>query len=176
MLENQISTTIKQKVYKKPTIQKLLESNEDGDAMETIRQYFYQFQKDLEDKRFSNLSKQIFRYLKKAFKYDLIDKKDGSIISIIKSKDSKDIITGPTEVNKDLMRTIIEVQVDCLKPQPKNLRFPDLNAFKIDEMKSILTKLTCGKAITWDGITDSIFRKSWEEKTVKIFSQAYSKT
>jgi len=62
----------------------------------------------MEDRRFSNLSKEFFKYLKKVFKYDQIDKRDGSLINVIKD-DNNNLITSTDDVNKHLMETIKEL-------------------------------------------------------------------
>jgi len=167
---NKTSITIKRKVFKKPILQRILEENEDCDAQAIIRKYFEQFNKELEDQRFSNLSRKFFDYLKKVFKYDLLDKRDGSIISSLKSENPDEIITNPHEVNRRIMLTINELQVDLSKPRPKNLQFPVLQKLDVKEAKIILSKISTGKALTWDGLSDSIFKKSWIEKSSKIFA------
>ena len=124
-----------------------MEANEDCDAAEVIRTYYRQFNKDLEDRRFSSLCKDFFRCLKKFYKYDLFDKREGSIISSLKNREDEPLITNQDEVNKQLMLTVKELQVDISKPQPKNLDFPTMNVKDIEEMKGILSKLSSGKAI-----------------------------
>ncbi len=167
---DKLTKVIKRKNYRKPAIQELLDADENCDAMKVIQNYYNDFHRGIEDTRFSNMSKKFFQYLKKVFKYDLIDKRDGSIISSIKDEIDERIISNPKEVNTQLIKTIKELQVDLLKPQPRNLEFPNLKPYSIDEMKVILTKLNNGKAITWDGITDSIFQKERKERSAKIFA------
>ena len=111
--------------------------------------------------------------MKKVFKYDQIDKRDGSIISVIKD-DSNKIITDPELVNKQLMLTMKELQLNLSHPQPSNVEFPVLPEKTLPEMKLILNKLWQGKAIAWDGVTDSIFKKEWKERTVEIFKDLWS--
>jgi len=164
--------TVKRKAYKKPAIQVLLEADDDCDALEIIRQYFRQFNNELEDRRFSNISKEFFRYVRKVFKYDQIDKRDGSIISSILGE-NQEIITDPKEVNKQLMLTIKELQVDLRKPQPKNLDFPSLDIKTPMEMKEILNRLWSGKAIAWDSVTDSIFQREWKDHSAIIFADLW---
>lgn len=162
-------------IDRKPSIQMLLEANDDCDAYEVIRNYYSQFNKDLEDKRFSNLSKDFFRCLKKIYKYDHFDKRDGSVISSIKTinKDNEELITNHKEVNKQLILTIKELQFDASKPLPKNLDFPEMKSRDIDEMKDILKRLSSGKAIAWDALTDSIFSKTWREKSALLFADLW---
>ena len=159
MNSHKILQTINRKSFQKPTIQKLLDAQEDSDALDIIRSYFRQFNADMEEQRFSNLSKKFFEYLKKVFKYDQIGKRDGSIISSLKDEHDK-IITDDSEVNKQIMTTIKELQVDLSKPRPLNLEFPELEKKTFPEMNEILKSLSNGKAIAWDGITDSILKSS----------------
>jgi len=159
MNSHKILQTINRKSFQKPTIQKLLDAQEDSDALDIIRSYFRQFNADMEEQRFSNLSKKFFEYLKKVFKYDQICKRDGSIISSLKDEHDK-IITDDSEVNKQIMTTIKELQVDLSKPRPLNLEFPELEKKTFPEMNEILKSLSNGKAIAWDGITDSILKSS----------------
>jgi len=168
-----ITLTLKLKAYKKPMIQKLLEADAECDALEIIRNYYKEFNQNLEDQRFSNLSREFFKYIKKAFKYDQIDKRDGSIISAI--NDEKDIIiTDLKEVNKQLMVTMKELQLNLMEPQPKDLQFPNFPDKTVSEMKDILSKLYHGKAIAWDGVTDAIFRKEWKDRSAMIFKDLWS--
>ncbi len=169
-----MTMTLKRNSFRKPVIQKLLDGNEEEDALDIIRNYFRQFNQDLEDRRFSNLSKVFFNYAKKVFKYDCIDKKDGSIISVIKDENNL-IITDPSEVNKQLILTMKELQEDISKPTPRNLPFPILEDKTVEEMETFLKKLSSGKAISYDGITDSIFRKKFHKKSACIFRDLWKK-
>jgi len=161
--------TLRRRSYVKPALQTLLESDENCEALDIIRSYFLQFNQNLEDKRFSNLSKEFFRYLRKVFKYDSYNKRDGSIISSILTEDGN-ILTNPDDVNEQLITTLKELQLDASKPHPKNLMFPQLPVKSKDEMKDILSKLSVNKAIAWDGVTDSIFHKDLIDKTSTIFA------
>ena len=71
----------------------------------------------------------------------MYDKRDVSIISSLKSENSDEIITDSHEVNRQIMQTIKELQVNLSKPQPKKLEFPVLKRFEVDEMKCIMTRL-----------------------------------
>ena len=170
---DKILQTIKRKSFKKPTIQKLLDAQEDSDAFEIIRSYFRQFNADLEEQRFSNLSKKFFDYLRKVFKYDQISKRDGSIVSSLKDEHDQ-IITNEAEVHKQIMLTIKELQVDLTKPRPLNLEFPQLNTKSLSEMNEILASLSNSKAIAYDGITDSIFKKEYSGKSSIIFADLWA--
>jgi len=169
---NHLVKIIKKRAYRKPSIQTLLDAEDDRDALTVIREYFRQFYNDLEDRRFSNLSNEFFKYLKNAFKYDQIDKRDGSIISSIKDGNGN-IITDPGEVNKQLLDTLKELQIDENKPQPCNLKFPILDRKTPIEMKEILERLWNGKAIAWEGMTDSLFQKAWKERSALIFNDLW---
>ena len=106
-----VTTLIKRQAYKKPAIQKLLEADEGCDALETLRKYYRQFNNAQEDKRFSNLSKEFFNYVKKAFRLNEANKKDGSVISSLLNENNH-IITSPNEVNVQLILTLKELQVN----------------------------------------------------------------
>ena len=62
---NKLTVAIDRKPYRKPAIQKLLDSDEDCDAYEILRKYYNQFYKKLEDIRFSNFSREFFQCIKK---------------------------------------------------------------------------------------------------------------
>ncbi len=115
--------------------------------MKVIQNYYNEFHRGIEDTRYFNMSKKFFQYLKKVVKYGLIDKRDGSIISSIKDEFNERIISNPKEVSIQLIKTIKELQVDLLKPQPRNLEFPNLKLYFIDERNVILTKLNHGKLL-----------------------------
>jgi len=63
-----------------------------------------------------------------------------------------------------------ELQLDITKPQPRNT-LPDKTA---QGMEVILSKLWNGKAISWDGVTDSIFRKEFNDHIAEIVKDLWS--
>ena len=71
------------------------------------------------------------------------------------------------------MQTMKELQFDASKPHPLNLTFPSMDLKELEDMKTILRRLSNGKAIAWDGVTDSIFKKDWQEKNATIFSDLW---
>jgi len=109
------------------------------------------------------------------FKYDHFDKRDGSIICSIRSDESEELIIDKNEVDRRLMQTIKELQLDVSKPQPQNLAFPKMEVKGMEEMKKILERISSGKAIAWDAVTDSIFQKSWRDKSARIFADLWNK-
>jgi len=149
-----------------------LETDDNDDVLDFLRKYSRQFNQNLEDIRFSNLSKDFFIYLRRAFKYDLLEKRDGSIISSLLTENGN-LSTDPDDINKQLITTLKELQLDLSKPYPINLAFPTLPSKSIVEMKAILSKLSTGKAIAWDGLTDSIFHKDLQDKTSLIFADLW---
>ncbi len=150
-------------------IQTLLDSSEDSDVLETIRMYYH-----LEDQRFSNLSQEFFRYIKKVFKYDHFDKRDGSIISCLKTSDSEAIETDKKLVHEELMKTMKELQCNQARLQAQDIEFPTLSVKSEKEMEDILSRLWNGKAIAWDAVTDSIFHPQLKEHSAAIFRDLWA--
>lgn len=63
--------------------------------------------------------------------------------------------------------------MNTAKPTPLNLKFPILDRKTTTEMKELLNRLWHGKAITWDGVSDSLFRKNWKERSAALFSDLW---
>src|SRR4051812_4966829 len=69
---------------------------------------------------------------------------------------------------------IEELQVDLKKPHPRNLQFPQMDMKTEEEMERIISKLWSGKAITWDGVSDSIFHGSMKDKSKRVFADLWN--
>jgi len=171
-LKNNIMLKIKPKKRERATIQKLLEMNSDSDAIDILKDYWNQFNKGMEDQRFSMLSKPFFTYLNKVFKYNALEKRDGSIINAL-FDDNGSLITSPTEVAENLQKTIKEMQYNEDEPTSINLPFPEMEELKQEEMNSLIANMWHGKAIAFDLVSDILFSKKLKGKTAQVFKDLW---
>ncbi len=106
--------------------------------------------------------------ISKAFKSHTIGKKDGGIINSLLD-DIGTLITDRKEIAKELMKTIAQFQINPNIQQVNPIEFPTFSFGEIGDIHEIVQGLNFDKAISWDGITDDIFRKHNLEKTKDIF-------
>lgn len=136
----------------------LLNISDANHLSSTINKYWEKIWRKTEQDRFSCESKRAYTGLKKILKYNLFEKKDGTIVDSIKD-DNGDIITDPSLINKALLKTLKEVQHDEKWGHIEQKPFPKLSRLNEEEMEDIVSRLSCGKALAYDGVTDSLFRR-----------------
>ena len=169
-LKNKIFIKIKHKKIQKPNIETLLKMNEDCDAIEIIRDYWENFNKEIENQRFSTLSKPLFRYLNNAFKYKGLCQRDGSIVSSLYN-DNGEFISDPEEVAVEIMKTMNELQSNPEEIYPSKLLFPKLPNINIDY---IINKMWNGKALSTDFVSDEMFNPVYKEKTAYVLRNLWN--
>lgn len=123
-----------------------------------VREYWKTRWQNTERDRFSIESKRAYNDLRKILKYYLFGKKDSAIIQEVWS-DKGELITEKNEVEKELARTLTEIQVDESWGRIAKQPFPKLSRLNEDDMENVLSLLSNGKAMGFDGITDALFRK-----------------
>ena len=140
---------------------------------ETINDHWRQHWQNTESKRWSTESKQAYQNMKNSLKYHLYEKRDGGIINQVISDEG--VITNiPKEVNEQLAKTIEEIQISDKWPYLAEKPFPKLPNLSQDQLKNLMERLPSGKAITLDGITDSIFKRENANRTANIFRDLWS--
>jgi len=163
-----IMKKVKKKHYKKEILQLIMESVcDDEDLHEIVKDYWKKKSLENEEKRFSQQSAEAFVFLKKVYKYQEYQKKDGSIINKVLDLEGK-VITEEDHVNKLVIEALKSIQLKEDEPQyTKPEPFPKLPPVTEDEMESMLDHLSTNKAIAYDGMTDTIFNKTWKEQAKK---------
>ncbi len=136
---------------------RILNSNEDDDVMNTVKEYWKEKTEECEANLLQGQLKKAFHFMKSVTKYHEFKRKDGSIVSSIRKEDGT-IINDQDEVNK-----LIIGHLEAVQTSPKEqlytlpIPFPTFNKYEDNEMDYILSKLYHGKAIAFDGITDILF-------------------
>jgi len=170
---NKLSIKIKSKQYRPPSIPRLLDCESDSDISLLVKEFWKEFNGRLEEDRFSGVSHAFFQYLKNAFKYNQIDKKDGGIINSLLD-DCGSLITEKNIIAQELMKTLAEFQVNPNIPQTDPLEFPNLSYNETGNITNLLSLLKAGKATSWDGVSDVIFKASNRQLSEKIFADLWT--
>ena len=170
-----ITKEIKIKPWKKELLERVMQiENQDEDIENIIQNFWREKVQENEQKRYSPEIEEAFNFLKKVYKYHEYDKKDGSIVNKIKLDDGT-IITDQEEVNHIIIEELKKQQVVENEPQYDNpIDFPKLPPLNESEMMEIVGRLSTNKAIAYDGITDILFTKENEAKTINILKDIWS--
>src|SRR3712207_4499563 len=122
----------------------------------------------IEERRWSIESKVAYQDLKNILKYHLYEKGDGGIINQILSE-TDIIISNQKEVNKQLARTIEEIQVDLRWKFLDRKEFPLSPVLEQEEVRGLMKRISTNKAITLDGLSDIMF----DEENIKVSSRIF---
>eukprot|EP01017_Pseudomicrothorax_dubius_P037607 TRINITY_DN5534_c0_g5_i4.p1 TRINITY_DN5534_c0_g5~~TRINITY_DN5534_c0_g5_i4.p1 ORF type:complete len:478 (-),score=50.27 TRINITY_DN5534_c0_g5_i4:595-2028(-) len=127
-------------------------SSLDEDNMELVlREKRTAFWENLNNLCVQNDLKSFYGLLDNMTSYTQFDKRDGSIVNVI--KEGKDIITDDKMINQALLSTLIDTQgID--NSEPENTLLPPLS---IEETLRIMASVSNGKAILYDLLSDSLF-------------------
>ena len=152
---------IKPKRRKNDTYKSILLSIKDESSItEALKNYWSSFWEEVEDMRFSPMSKEAFNMLKTICKYHLYEKRDGSIVNNILGDDGN-IITDPKKVSSALIEVLKNIQLsEEFAEYSGTLPFPDLPPLNEDEIKHLLSKLATGKALSFDLFSDMLLKDS----------------
>jgi hypothetical protein len=173
--DNNIMKKIKRKPYKKELLEKIMQLyDEDSDLKQIIQEYWTEKAQENEESRFCEKSKEAFNFLKKTFRYHEYNRRDGSIISKVVNEDGT-ITHDEEEVSKKILEALKAIQ---FQPEEKIYRqtvpFPNLPALSNSEIEEILNSLSTNKAIAYDGMTDSIFKKQYRKFTIPILKDIWN--
>ncbi len=163
--------------FERTLLNQLLETlNEDKDLGRLVQDYWNQKYIENEKNRYSAIPsnvKEAFDLLKKVFKYHHYDKRDGSIVTKILQNDGS-VEMRQEEVNKQLIGVLKAIQFK--EDQPKyesQVDFPKMPKLSHEECKLILGRISSGKAIAYDGISDILFDKVNINKAAKVFQDLW---
>lgn len=152
---------------------KLITLDDPTKVKETINRHWSAIWEETEKKRWSQESKTAYNDLKSHLKYHLYEKRDGGIINQVITDEGK-ITNTPKEVNEHLAKTIEEIQIDNRWEYLEEKPFPVLSKLSEEQMIKLIEGLSSGKAITLDGMTDSIFQKQITKRTAEIFKDLWT--
>ena len=155
------------KPFKSDSLMKLLLELQNSQDMEaTISEHWKNKWKKTESQRYSQFSARAYQKLRKILKYHLFEKRDGGIINCIK-KDDGEIEFESEKVDELLATTMREIQIDDKWEFLEEKEFPKLNRLNEKEMCEIIRKLSTGKAIAFDGVSDTLFEEQAKETVYK---------
>lgn len=155
---NKLMKTIKIKKNKEQKLLDTLLSLENSNqAQDIVNNYWSQQWRKTEETRFSEESKEAYNFLKRILKYNLIEKRDGAIIRHLLN-DEGNLVTEQPEVDKELAKTMKEIQIDESWGWIEKKKFPKLPRIDATHMEDITNLLTSGKAVAFDAIADSLFK------------------
>ena len=154
----------------------LLSIKDDSSVTEVLNEYWANFWNEIENKRFSSMSKDAFNTMKTITKYHLYEKRDGSIVNSILEGDGE-IVTDPKKVASTLIGVLKKIQCsDKFTQYAGTLPFPDLPQLDDTEMKHLLSKLATGKALSYDLFSDMLLKdKHTLNKLSTILKDLWSK-
>lgn len=89
----------------------LTQLDDPSKVTEVVNQHWQELWRITEQQRFSKESKEAYQRLRKVLKYHLYEKRDGVIVNVL-TNDEGELIEDPSEVNKLLLSTLKETQVD----------------------------------------------------------------
>ena len=124
--------------------------------------------------RFSQFSKDAFKLLKRIYKYDQIEKRDGSIVSKVLEGDI--VISEEKEVNRLLIEHLKSVQRDPrlhLYEEAPPVPFPKLGLVPYEEMNVILGVITRNKALGGDLVSDAILNEDCFGMACEVFKDLW---
>ncbi len=143
----------------------LLELDRPEQIDEAILNYWKKFWESKELERYSEGSAAAYQTFKKVLKYHLFEKRDGGIINCIKREDQT-IEYDQDKVNEMLLQTMKEIQIDDRWKFIEEKEFPKLPIISEESMEKIISELSVGKAIAYDGVSDVLFTSQENEKEV----------
>lgn len=138
---------------------KLLQAQESADISEIIDKHWARVWKNTEDERFSKTSKLAYNRLRDILKYHLYQKRDGGIINSIIKEDGA-ITNDQEEIEKLLLKTMEEIQVDHKWGWIERKPFPKLERMNEIEVEELIETISTNKAIAYDATSDILFKKS----------------
>ena len=143
--------TIKRKVWQKDLQERILRiENEDEDIRRILDDYWYNLAEQNEDERYSQESRKAFEFLRRVYKYNQYEKRDGSVVNKV-ALDDNTTVTQTEEVAKAIIDSLKTLQIKEDEPQYKSeIPFPKLSDLKTGELESILQGLSTNKATAYD--------------------------
>lgn len=157
--ESTLMTALSYKSYKNEDLLKILLALDDPSKIgDVVNKYWKEQWEKVEQVRYSVDSKEAYSKLRKVLKYHLYGKRDGAIINSLLDDEGK-LIEDKDEIDRQLLRTMKEIQLDETWGWLEKKSFPKLNRLREEETEEIVDLLSNGKALSFDGISDALFRK-----------------
>ena len=139
--------------------------------IDTIKKFWEELLCENERLRYSPEISEAFKQLKKIFKYDQFNSRDGSIVSSVLV--NGEIINDPNSVNSLLISVLKHIQYNDSKPLPSNIPFRDLPTLSVEESLCLVQRMATNKALAFDLMSDVIFSKGLQTKTAQIITQLW---
>ena len=132
-----------------------------------LTKYWEELIEGNEKLRYSIQSKEVFQFLKKVFKYNQFERRDGSIAD--KVVQDGQVITEEADVNRLIMENLKSIQVNKAYPSYEGyIPFPKLGCMSKQDVEDVLRRFYHGKAFTDDCISDDIFLGEHRSKVIEI--------
>ena len=173
--KHRVMLRVRPRRFENKLLQRLLDLPETSDIGKEIRNYWEEIIRDNENKRFSVASKEAFDFLKKVYKYHQYDRRDGSIVNSFMD-DNNSIITDPSLISDMILENLQKMYAphpDC-KTWRCNYFFPSLRPISDEECESICGRISTGKGLGFDLVSDVLFSKSVSKLTAKVFKDLWS--
>ena len=169
---HKIFKTLKKRQVERKLFLMLVQEKEEQ-TKTILTRYWEELLEGNEKLRFSIQSKEAFSFLRKVFKYNQFEKRDGSIVDRVLHDDN--LITDTAYVNRLIMEKLRGLQVSDKFPSYNGyIDFPKLEPLVEGELESLLSRFFPGKAFTDDCISDDIFRIEHRDKVVQILSDLWN--
>jgi len=147
---------------------------EDDSLTKAIKDYWKEKAIDCETMLGTNRLKEAFSFLRKVYKYHEFNRRDGSIIDKIR-RDDGTVTYEEEEVHKLLIENLKNTQLKENEPIYKEpLPFPVLPILDQQEMVDIVSKISHGKALSVDGVSDIIFAKNQRKVATQKLQNLWS--
>jgi len=153
----------------------MLVSNDGSFSNRVTCKYWRDIIQENERMRYSEQSKEAFKWLKDIYKYNQFEKRDGSIVD--KVIDGDEIIKDEKSVNALLIGHLRSIQRDpshYLYDENSPTPFPVMSTPSMEEMSEILSIITTNKALTADFVSDSILEGQHWERTCMVLKDLWS--
>jgi len=132
-----------------------------------LTKYWEELIEGNEKLRYSVQSKEAFQFLKRVFKYNQFERRDGSIADRVVN--GGHVITEESDVNRLIMENLKSIQVNETYPSYEgHIPFPKLGCLSKHEVEDVLKRFYPGKAFTDDCISDDIFLGEHRDKVIEI--------
>jgi len=166
--------TIEPRKPRNDLLAQLLEHEELEDIKLEIRRYWESKIQENETQRFSQQQKEAFSFLKRVYKYNTYEKRDGSVVRSFMLSDGT-IISNEKEISKILIRRLKEIQYDSNEPlYTTPLPFPRLPKLEKEELEDIINRLSSGKASSFDLLSDIMFKEPLRSQTAAKLGDLWS--
>ena len=169
-----LTKTVRPRKKENELLERITTSEEDQDTLNIVKEYWREKAEECEGDLLNGQLNKAFKYLRTVTKFHEFQRRDGSIITKVRAEDGT-IVTDQDEVQKLVLENLRRLQTSETEPQYSEPHpFPNLTPLSTTEMDYILSKIYDGKAIAFDGITDTLFSKDNKSMTAKKLNNIWS--